>query len=112
MNRLPMLGLLVGCLALVSRSVPVIGPSTGLAQEEGKVEAAANEDASDDDSRDEGSGTVSEPHGPAANDDSEEDEPATNNEQRNRNENEDEGAGTDEAASRSPASPAQHVEAL
>jgi hypothetical protein len=112
MNRLLILTLLVAGLALVSHGIPVFAPSACLAQEGGQIEPAANEDAADDDSGDEGSGTVSDPHGPAANDDSKEDEPANNTEQQNRDENEDEGVGTDEAASRSPVSPAQGVEAL
>jgi hypothetical protein len=115
MKRLPMLVLLVGCLALVLPGVPVIAPSTSLAQVEGEIETAADEDAAEPDSSDEG-GTVTDPHGPAANDDAEEDEPGASTEERNQNENEDEGAGTDEAASRTPAwlagGDGQHVEAL
>jgi hypothetical protein len=103
MNRLSTLSLFVGCLALVSRGAPVFAPSAGLAQEEGQIEATANEDADEPDSGDEGGGTVSDPHGSAADDASEEDEPGTSTEERNGDEHEDETAGTDEAASRSPA---------
>jgi hypothetical protein len=112
MNRLSTLSLFVGCLALVSRGAPIFAPTAGLAQEERQIGATANEDADEPDSADEGGGTVSEPHGSPANDDPEEDEPGTSTEERNGDEHNDEGAGTDEAASRSPAPPPQHVEEL
>jgi len=111
MKRLSILSLLVACLALVSRGAPVVVPSASLAQE-----ATANEEAVEPDSSEERGGTVSDPHGSAADEDPEEDEPATNNEERNLDENEDEGGGTNEATSRTPAelsgSPGQDVVAL
>jgi hypothetical protein len=102
MTRRSMVGLLVGCLALLSPGVPVVAPSASLAQVEGEIETTA-EDAAELDSRDEGGGAVADPRGPAANDDDEEDEPGTSTEERNQEENDDEGVGTDEAAGRTPA---------
>ncbi len=92
--------LIVACVALVSRGVPVVAPSASLAQEVGEIETTADEDAAEPDSSDEGAGTLADPHGPAANDDAEEDEPASTTEERNQDENDDEGAATDEAGSR------------
>ena len=111
MNRLSTLGLFVGCLALVSRGVPIASPSASLAQENGPIEASANEVAAEHDSSDEAVGAVSDPHGATENDTAD-DEPGTNTEE----ETGDEGGGTDEAASLSPAevsgNPGQEVKAL
>src|SRR5262245_28221895 len=100
MKRLSTFGLLVGCLALLSRGVPFLAPSASLAQDEGEIETTANEDAAEPDSGDEGGGAAADPHAPApaANDDAEEDEPGVSTD-----ENDDGDAGTDEAASRTPA---------
>jgi hypothetical protein len=103
MTRVSMLGLLVGSLALVLPGVPVVATSASLAQVEGEIGTTADEDAAEPDSSDEGGGTVADPHGPAANDDAEEDEPGASTDERNQDENDDEGAGTNEAASRTPA---------
>ena len=102
MKRLSVLGLIVACFPLVSRG-PVVAPSASLAQGDGEFETTANEDAAEPDSGDQGGGTIANPHGSGANDDAEEDEPGAGMEERNQDERDDDGAGTDEAASRTPA---------
>ena len=113
--RLSTVGLLLGCLALVSSGVPAVAPSATLAQEDGQIETTADDEAAEPDSGDETVGATSDPRGAAENDDGG-DEPADNTEERNGDDNDDEGTGTDEAASGSPAqapgNQGQDVEAL
>jgi hypothetical protein len=114
MNRVSALGCLVGCLALVSRGVLVVVPSSALAQEEGQAEAPANADAAEPDSDEEAGGAVAGDPASPLDDDSAEDEPSTGTGTDDQNGNE--GVGTDDEASRSPAeapgSESQGVEAL
>jgi hypothetical protein len=98
MNRVSALGCLVGCVALLSRGVLVVVPSSALAQEEGQAEAATNAEAAEPDSDEEPSGAVAGDHASPPDDDSAEDEPSTGT---NQNGNED--LGTDDEASQSPA---------
>ncbi len=112
MNRLSALGCILGCLALVSRGVLVVVPSSALAQEEGQAEAPGNANAAEPDSDEEAGGAVAGDPASPPDDDSAEDEPSTGTDDQNG----DEGLGTDDEASRSPAevpgSESQGVEAL
>ena len=99
MNRVSALGCLVGCLALVSRGVLVVVPSSALAQEEGQAEAATNADAAEPDSDEEASGAVAGDPASPPDDDSAADEPSTGTDDQNG----DESLGTDDEASQSPA---------
>lgn len=114
MKRVSALGCIVGCVALVSRGVLVVVPSSALAQEEGQAEAPANANAAEPDSEEEAGGAVAGDPASPPDDDSPEEEPSTSTGIDDQNGNEDLEA--DDEASRSPAedagSESQGVEAL
>jgi hypothetical protein len=104
MNRLSALAFVVGCLAIVSRGLPV-APSSAFAQEKGRAEAAPDEKAAEPEAGEEEGAIVSDPHGSPADDDSGDADPGTDD--GNGEDNGDDGTGSSEATSRPPADGSQ-----